>query len=105
MSEGFEVFSTLYAARTVLRALIESPGALKLLSEEEGTIFEVSIQHLPSRSTFLRQLPNLENLLILRIYRGQSYLIPHGNTEIRLGDRLLVSGPPEHVEAFRAAVS
>ncbi|KRE96445.1 hypothetical protein ASG89_31245 [Paenibacillus sp. Soil766] len=105
LNEGFEVFSTLYAARTVLRALIDSPGALKLLSEEEGTIFEVSIQHLPYRSTFLRQLPNLENLLILRIYRGQSYLIPHGNTEIRLGDRLLVSGPPEHIEAFRAAVS
>lgn len=105
MNEGFEVFSTLYAARTVLRALIDSPGALKLLSEEEGTIVEVVIQHLPYRSTFLRQLPRLENLLILRIYRGQSYLIPHGNTEIRLGDRLLISGNREQVEAFRSAVT
>ncbi|WP_167355915.1 TrkA C-terminal domain-containing protein [Paenibacillus oryzisoli] len=105
MNEGFEVFSTHYAARTVLRALIDSLGALKLLSEEEGTIFEVSIQHLPYRSTHLRQLPKLENLLILRVYLGQSYLIPHWKYRIRLGDRLLVSGPPEQVEAFRAVVS
>lgn len=105
VSKGFEVFSTLYAARTVLRALIDSPGALRLLSEEEGTIFEVTIHHLPYRTTFLRQLPRLENILILRIYRGQSYLIPHGNTEIRLDDRLLISGNAEQVEAFRTIVT
>ncbi|MGG1550477.1 cation:proton antiporter [Paenibacillus ferrarius] len=102
--EGFEVFSTLYAARTVLRALIDSPGALKLLTEEEGTIFEVTIDHLPYRTTLLHQLPNLENVLILRIYRGESYLIPHGTTEIRLGDRLLLSGSSEAVARFRQSV-
>ncbi|MFH5183977.1 cation:proton antiporter [Paenibacillus sp. TAB 01] len=104
-AEGFEVFSTLYAARTVLRALIDSPGALKLLSEDEGTIFEVSVRHLPFRTTYLRQLPRLDNILVLRIYRGQSYLIPHGNTEIRLGDLLLVSGNAEQVEEFRSLVT
>ncbi|MBA2939806.1 monovalent cation:proton antiporter family protein [Paenibacillus sp. CGMCC 1.16610] len=102
---GLEVFSTLFAARTVLRALIDSPGALKLITEEEGTIFEVQIHHLPYRTTLLRQLPRLENILILRIYRGQSYLIPHGNTEIRLGDRLLISGNAEQIEAFREMVT
>ncbi|UJF32355.1 cation:proton antiporter family protein [Paenibacillus hexagrammi] len=103
-AEGFEVFSTLYAARTVLRALIDSPGALKLLSDQDGSISEVTIRHLPMLTTLLRQLPGLENILILRIYRGESYLIPHGNTEIRLGDRLLVSGTPEQVDEFRAKV-
>ncbi|MCS7460560.1 cation:proton antiporter [Paenibacillus doosanensis] len=102
---GFEVFSTLYAARTVLRALIDSPGALKLLSEDEGMIFEVTIQHLPYRTTYLRQLPGLEHILILRIYRGQSFIIPHGNTEIRLGDRLLISGNAEQVDFFRSLVT
>ncbi|WP_168123044.1 cation:proton antiporter family protein [Paenibacillus sp. HB172176] len=104
-NESFEVFSTLYAARTVLRALIDSPGALKLLSEDEGTIFEVKVQRLPYSSTVLRQLPGLENLLILRIYRGQAFIIPHGNTEIRVGDGLLVSGTAASVEAFRKHVT
>jgi len=101
---GFEVFSTLYASRTVLRALIDSPGALKLLAEQDEMIYEIEIGRLPFRSTLLRQLA-LHNILILRVSRGQSHLIPHGNTELRLGDRLLVSGDVQHVEAFRQSVT
>lgn len=86
--EGFEVFSTLFAARTVLRALIENPGGLQLIAESEGTIHEVTVVSLRLHMVLLRQLPLLDQLLILRIYRGESFLIPHGNTEIRRGGRL-----------------
>lgn len=99
--EGFEVFSTLYAARTVLRALIESPGALQLIAEPRGAIQEVSVNQLRFHMLPLRQFPLLDHLLVLRVYRGESFLIPHGNTEIRRGDRLLVSGEPEWIEEFR----
>jgi len=103
--KGLEVFSTLFAARTVLRALIENPGALRLISETEETIHEVAVNNLKMHTLLLRELPQLEQLLILRIYRGESFLIPHGNTEIRRGDRLLVSGDAERVEAFRSMLA
>lgn len=101
--EGLETFSTLDASRTVLRTLIESPGALQFISED-APLHEVSVERLEYPSVLLRRLPLPRGLLILRIYRGDSFLIPHGNTEIRRGDRLLVSGPPEQVEDFRRSI-
>ncbi|WP_199620227.1 monovalent cation:proton antiporter family protein [Paenibacillus alkalitolerans] len=102
--EGLEVFSTLFASRTVLRTLIESPGALRLISERDDTIHEISVNNPNYHEQLLSDFPLLRDILILRIYRGDSFIIPHGNTEIHQGDKLLISGDTEQAEAFRALV-
>lgn len=99
--EGFTVFSTLFAATSLLRAAIENPGVVDFISDEPGALVEVKVDNPRWDGTLLRHLPQLEGLLILRIYRGESFLIPHGNTEILLGDRLLVSGEEEAVSRLR----
>jgi monovalent cation:H+ antiporter-2, CPA2 family len=99
--DGIAVFSTLYAARTLLKALIEQPSAVKLISEDDGTIREVRMNHPKYDSSLLRELPLTGNILILRIYRGDSFIIPHGNTQVHTGDRLLVSGSVEHIAALK----
>ncbi|WP_281883224.1 cation:proton antiporter family protein [Paenibacillus sp. YYML68] len=99
--EGFTVFSTLYAASTVLRAFIEHPSALKLISEHADSMREIVVDNPAYDEVLLRKLPLLADLLILRVYRGESFLIPHGNTLIRRGDRLLVSGQAEQIQAFK----
>ncbi|MCZ8521868.1 MULTISPECIES: cation:proton antiporter domain-containing protein [Paenibacillus] len=104
LSQGFEVFSTLFASRMVLRAQIENPGALQFIAEQEP-LGEVTIQRMMYSGWLLKDLPMPPNLLVLRIYRGQSYLIPHAHTEILFGDRLLVSGEGVSVEQFRQMVS
>jgi Kef-type K+ transport system membrane component KefB/Trk K+ transport system NAD-binding subunit len=99
--EGFTVFSTLFAATSLLRAAIENPGVVDFITDKPGALVEVRVDNPRWDGALLRNLPGLQNLLILRIYRGESFLIPHGNTEILLGDRLLVSGEEEAVDRLR----
>jgi monovalent cation:H+ antiporter-2, CPA2 family len=99
--DGVAVFSTLYAARTLLKALIEQPSAVKLISEDDGTIREVRMDNPDHDSSLLRELPLTGDTLILRIYRGDSFIIPHGNTQVQMGDRLLVSGSVESIAALQ----
>ncbi|MDP5276225.1 cation:proton antiporter family protein [Chengkuizengella axinellae] len=95
--EGLSLFSTLYASRTLLKALIEHPSALRLITHHDGSIGEVTMNNQTYHDEYLHNLPLLGNMLILRIYRGDSFIIPHGNTQIELGDRLLVSGDVESI--------
>jgi len=102
--EGFEVFSTLYAARTLLRGLVQFPGAVRLITTNDDSIKEVIVGNPAYNQVMLREMPALGPALVLRIYRGKSFIIPHGSTEILLGDRLLVSGDAEHIEQMRQAL-
>lgn len=89
--EGMSLFSTLFASRTLLRALIEYPSAVQLITDDDS-IQEVIVNNSNYFNAFLRELPLPNDVLILRIYRGESFIVPHGNTQIQQGDRLLVSG-------------
>lgn len=99
--EGFTVFSTLFASTALLKAAIENPSVVDFISEQTGSLVEVTVDNPRWHGALLRNLPRLDGLLILRIYRGESFIIPHGNTEILTGDRLLVSGDEESVYRLR----
>jgi len=99
--EGYTVFSTLHASRTLLRALIEQPGMVKLFTQD-GESREFVIENPAFDRILLRELPDLGDVLILRIFREGSHLVPHGNTELQLGDRLLLSGSEENIERLRS---
>lgn len=95
--EGITLISTLYASRTLLKALIEHPSAVQLITQSDDSIREITVNNGVYHNVHLRDLPFLRDALILRIYRGESFIIPHGASEIKLGDRLLVSGDAEHL--------
>jgi CPA2 family monovalent cation:H+ antiporter-2 len=99
--EGYIVLSTLYASRTLLKALIEHPSAVKLITQHDDSIQEVVMNNRRYDGLLLRELPFLGDTLIMRIFRGDSFIIPHGTSQIRLGDRLLVSGAVEHIRAMK----
>jgi len=99
--EGFTVFSTIYAARTLLRAYVESPSALKLIDQRDETLQEIEFQNPKYQHILLRHLPFLGDTLILRIYRGDTSIIPHGDTTLISGDKLLVSGSTQHIQRLR----
>ncbi|HEX7056995.1 MAG TPA: cation:proton antiporter [Bacilli bacterium] len=99
--EGVRVFSTLYASRTLLKAMIENPSTVKLIANGDDTIREVQMNNPAFHKSRLRDLPILGGVLVLRIFRGESFIVPHGNSDIQLGDRLLVSGDPESIQSLR----
>lgn len=94
--EGMSLFSTLFASRTLLRALIEYPSAVQLITDDDS-IQEVVVDNSNYFNAFLRELPLPNDVLILRIYRGESFIVPHGDTQIQQGDRLLVSGDADEI--------
>ncbi|WP_244865261.1 monovalent cation:proton antiporter family protein [Xylanibacillus composti] len=99
--EGVRVISTLYASRTLLKAMIEHPSALKLITHHDDSVQEVEVNNPAYNLVSLRDLPVLGDTLVMRIYRGDSFVIPHGSTQIMLGDRLLVSGSVEHIQDMK----
>jgi CPA2 family monovalent cation:H+ antiporter-2 len=98
--QGFEVFSTVYAARRILRSLIDNPSTLQLIIDDEPLV-EVVIGKAIYSGLTLREMPFPPNVLVLRIYRGNSSLVPNGSTEVYLADRLLMSGNAESINNFR----
>ncbi|UAC48018.1 monovalent cation:proton antiporter family protein [Bacillus aquiflavi] len=99
--EGMVLFSTLYASRTLLKALIEHPTAVELITQDDDSIHEIRMDNPHYHDRLLRELPLPINILILRIYRGESFIIPHGNTQVQQGDRLLVSGNAEDIHSLK----
>lgn len=97
----FQVMSTLYASRTLLKALIEHPSAVALITHHDDSVQEIVVNNAEYHNVLLTQLPSLGDNLIMRIYRGDTFLVPHGTTEIKLGDRLLVSGQVEQIQTMK----
>lgn len=98
---GMRVISTLYASHTLLKAMIEYPSALKLITHQDDSVQEVEVGNPAYDLIELRNLPVLRDTLVMRIYRGDSFVIPHGSTQIMLGDRLLVSGSVENIQRMK----
>ncbi len=98
--DKFNVFSTLFASRMLLRGLIQYPSAVMLMSQDDS-LQEINVDNPKYNHVQLKALPFLGDALILRIYRGESIIIPHGATQLLLQDRLLVSGSPESIQALK----
>lgn len=98
---GITSFSSLFATHTLLKGVIEFPAAVQLLTHKGDAIQEFTVKNRRYNGLLLRQLPFLGDALILRIYRGEDSVIPHGDTRINVGDRLLVTGSPEHIQQMR----
>jgi CPA2 family monovalent cation:H+ antiporter-2/trk system potassium uptake protein TrkA len=99
--EAFNVFSTLFASRMLLHGLIQYPSAVMLLTQDDS-LQEVRVDNPQYANARLKELPFLGDALILRIYRGESIIIPHGETQLLTNDRLLVSGSAESIQSLKA---
>ncbi|MFZ3577181.1 cation:proton antiporter [Virgibacillus sp. DJP39] len=93
--EGFTIYSTLYSTRTLLKALIDNPGLVRLITNHNKTIKEIIVNNSNYNQQPIMNLSFLGESLILHIYRHGKVVVPHGNTILQEGDRLLVSGEME----------
>ncbi|WP_428911398.1 monovalent cation:proton antiporter family protein [Niallia sp. Krafla_26] len=95
---GIEAFSTLLSTRTLLRALIESPHILSILTNDENSLYEIQLLNRKYEGVTLREFPFTGDVIFVRIFRGKDSIVPHGETELQLEDRLIVTGSKEYVE-------
>ncbi|NEY18813.1 sodium:proton antiporter [Bacillus ginsengihumi] len=98
---SIEVFSTLLSTKALLRGLIESPHLLDILTSQEASLHEIDMQNRQFEGIPLRKFPFTGDVIIVRIFRGKESIVPHGDTELHINDRLIVTGSEEYVEELR----
>ncbi|MCD7034993.1 monovalent cation:proton antiporter family protein [Metabacillus sp. GX 13764] len=98
---GVEIFSVFTSTKTLLRVMIESPHVMEVLTNDESALYEVEMKTPKYHKMMLRHFPFTGDLIFIRIFRGKDSLIPHGDTELLAGDRLLVSGTKQYVNELR----
>ncbi|MFC4620143.1 monovalent cation:proton antiporter family protein [Camelliibacillus cellulosilyticus] len=104
-AKGIEVFSSFFSAKTMLKAMIQSPGMVDLLTTKENGLYQIDMANADYSGVPLRRFPFLGDLIIVRIFRGGESMIPHGDTELEVGDRLIVTGGKEHVDLLTDRLS
>lgn len=96
-----ETISLALSAGAMLKALIESPNVVHMLTQRDIALHEIEMNNLAYHGVLLRQFPFLGDCIIVRIFRGHESIVPHGDTEMRIGDRMIVTGSEEYVKELR----
>ncbi|MEI5906549.1 monovalent cation:proton antiporter family protein [Bacillus spongiae] len=99
--EGIEVFSVFLSTKALLRALIESPSVMNILTNQETSLFEIKMMNIQFDGMTLRKFPFAGDVIFVRIFRGKDSIVPHGDTELRMNDRLIVTGSKEYVDQLK----
>ncbi|WP_062104410.1 monovalent cation:proton antiporter family protein [Bacillus niameyensis] len=96
--QGVEPFSTLLSTKALIKALIESPNIADILTNQETALFEIEMRNAHYNNMKLREFPFVGDIIIVRIFRGNDSIVPHGDTELKVDDRLIVTGTKEFVD-------
>ncbi|WP_077623038.1 monovalent cation:proton antiporter family protein [Sediminibacillus massiliensis] len=102
--KGIEVFSVLLSTKTLLKALITAPSVVDIFTDQESALYEINMNNPEYNEIMLREFPFTGDVIMVRIFRGKDSIVPHGDTELRLGDRLIVTGSHEYVEELQGVL-
>ncbi|QST02063.1 cation:proton antiporter (plasmid) [Pontibacillus sp. ALD_SL1] len=97
---GFHTFSTLTSTQILVKTFVSYPGLMELMDGEQ-TVREVAIRKAEFNFVPLRSVPFLGDVLIIKVIRGDQSIIPHGDTMLQKGDRLIVSGSLNHIRTLQ----
>ncbi|MFT2041793.1 monovalent cation:proton antiporter family protein [Staphylococcus aureus] len=101
VDSGIEIFSSYLSNKILLKGLIETPNMLNLLSNVEASLYEIQMLNYKYENIQLRNFPFGGDIIFLRIIRNNESIVPHGDTQLRYGDRLIVTGAKEYVDELK----
>ena len=99
--KNVEVFSVLLSTQTLLRAFVEAPSIINILSNTETSLYQIEMLNHKYAGIMLRNFPFTGDIIFVRIFRGKDSIVPHGDTELKMGDRLIVTGTREYVDELK----
>ncbi|OEH91599.1 monovalent cation:proton antiporter family protein [Bacillus solimangrovi] len=100
-AHNIDVFSVLMSTKTLLKALIESPSVMNLFTKQENALYQINMHNPEFNGVMLRNFTFTGDVIMVRVFRGKDSIVPHGDTELKLGDRLIVTGSAEYVEELK----
>ncbi|HDC9867654.1 TPA: monovalent cation:proton antiporter family protein [Staphylococcus aureus] len=98
VDSGIEIFSSYLSNKILLKGLIETPNMLNILSNVETSLYEIQMLNYKYENIQLRNFPFGGDIIFVRIIRNNESIVPHGDTQLRYGDRLIVTGAKEYVD-------
>lgn len=98
---GVEIYNSFVVQTSMLRTMVESPAAYRLMTAQEDGLYEVVITNQRYVGIELHELPYIDKMTVSRIYRKGKLISPHGDTVIELDDHLLFTGAYEDLAAIR----
>lgn len=101
VDSGIEIFSSYLSNKILLKGLIETPNMLNLLSNVETSLYEIQMLNYKYENIQLRNFPFGGDIIFVRIIRNNESIVPHGHTQLRYGDRLIVTGAKEYVDELK----
>lgn len=102
--KGVEIFNSYNVQSSVLRALIESPLILRMLTDTTAGLYEATVQNSRYAGRELHTLPFINKITISRIFRNRKPIDPHGDTIIEYGDHIMFTGDRDAAEEVRTAL-
>ncbi|HDJ2720816.1 TPA: monovalent cation:proton antiporter family protein [Staphylococcus aureus] len=101
VDSGIEIFSSYLSNKILLKGLIETPNMLNLLSNVETSLYEIQMLNYKYENIQLRNFPFGGDIIFVRIIRNNESIVPNGDTQLRYGDRLIVTGAKEYVDELK----
>lgn len=101
---GVEFFTTFATTVGMMRAIIESPSTLDLITGD-SRLYEVVVRNSKFAGLELRKLPFIKEITVSRILRHHKAIPVNGNTQIQVGDHLLFSANKDVVNDIRKKIS
>ncbi|WP_167577708.1 monovalent cation:proton antiporter family protein [Ammoniphilus sp. YIM 78166] len=104
LDQEIQAFSTFTSNRILLQALIEHPSLFRFLQADQP-MQEVRFENQNLHGKQIKDLSFLADALVIRIFRGNDTIIPHGDTQIHVGDILLISADRHLIKTIRKECS
>ena len=101
---GIEYYSSFDTRVGMMRAMIESPSMMQILTSGDARLYELTVNNAKFDGMELAKLPFIKDITVSRIFRNNQAIAPHGSTRIQLGDHLVFSGSSELVSQVRATL-
>ncbi|MGA8942380.1 MAG: cation:proton antiporter [Thermoactinomyces sp.] len=98
---GIQQVSAFFSNKTLVKALIECPSVFDLVTHDTSNLMEIPLINHRYHLSRVRDLTFWGDTLIVRIFRQNEIIFPHGDTVLEVGDRLLISGSPDHIHQLR----
>lgn len=91
----------------LLTLLARNPGIYELLvrNDDDKEVAEVAVHNTDYTSRKLLELKLPGDLLILAVRRRDELLVPHGHTQLKVGDRLTLIGSLEAISQARQTIA
>ncbi len=98
---GVELYNTPDVNISMLRALIEAPSTMKLMTSTESSVYEVALRNRKYADIQLRNLPFIEKITVTQIYREKRFIRPTGGTPLKLNDRIIFTSSKQEAPEVR----